>query len=123
MLANLATEAGVAASLVSTELVDPDGLLFNLDAVFDKGTINLSGVCDRSIGTLSSSLGDKLDLRCRPSDGPSDFSISFQRAIEAFAADYLAGKRPPTTGEDGLQAMRLEQALVESARSGTFVNL
>lgn len=120
--AMLETAEGVGASLTSSSLWQPAGCLLNLDAVFRRGVISLSGVNSRDVlGILTSDRGD-LDLRLDAGGSP-DYSLTFRRSIEAFMDAYLQGKRPPTTGEDGLFTMRMEQAVVESAKTGRSVRL
>jgi len=97
----------------------------NLDAVFRRGVISLSGVSAYdALGTLSSDQNNA-DLRLPPgtSGGISNYSILFERSINAFFDAYVHKQRPPTTGEDGLFTMRMEQAVVESAKTGRTVRL
>ena len=124
-MAMFETAQGVATSVTSSQLWSPYDCLFNLDAVFRRGTISLSGVrLNDAVGILS---GDKdhLDLSSdlSPSDGPADFSITFLRSIQAFTRAYRNGQPPPVSGQDGLQAMKIERAVVQSAASGQKVSL
>jgi predicted dehydrogenase/sugar phosphate isomerase/epimerase len=115
----------VATCVTSSELWNPHSCLFNLDAVFRHGTISLSGIrLNDAMGVLSSDKAD-LDLSSdlSPSDGPSDFSITFQRSIQAFVRSYHSGQAPPVSGQDGLQAMKIERAVARSAASGQKVHL
>jgi predicted dehydrogenase len=54
-----------------------------------------------------------------------DFSYpeSFDQSILAFVAALRDGKAPPVSGEDGLAAMRLDAAVVRSARERRSVAL
>lgn len=123
--AALETVEGVGASLTSSNLWQPAGCLLNLDAVFRRGVVSLSGVNAHEIlGILTCDQKDQdLHLDTGAAGGSADYSITFKRSIEAFMDAYLRGKRPPTTGEDGLFTMRMEQAVVESARTGRTVCL
>jgi predicted dehydrogenase/sugar phosphate isomerase/epimerase len=124
-MAMLETGQGVATSVTSSDLWNPYSCLFNLDAVFRRGTISLSGIrMNDAVGILSSDKAD-LDLASdlSPSDGPTDFSITFQRSIQAFTQAYRNGQSPPVSGQDGLQAMKIERAVVQSAASGQKVSL
>lgn len=122
--ATLETEDGVGASLVSSGLLDPKGLLLTLDAVFDDGTVNLSGILDKdALGTLTASTRKKIDLRLRRGDAPGGFALSFQRSIEAFYSAYRRGGEIPVTGADALELMRIEHALVRSSETGQRIVL
>ena len=124
-MAMLETEEGVAANITSSGLWDPDACLFSLDAVFRDGTVSLSGVSMQdAVGVLSSD-NNLVDLSTglTPEDGPSRFAITFQRSIEAFAEAYIKGLPVPSSGEDGLRAMRLERAVMEASVSGTKLRL
>lgn len=121
-VAAMETRDGVAVSLSSSELLDPAGLLLAIDAVFQEGTVTLSGVLDRdALGTLTASARRPLDLSMPHADGPGRFALSFQRSIEAFMGSLRAGTAPPSSGADALRVMRLEHALVESHRRGARV--
>jgi len=124
-MAMLETDQGVATSLASSDLWNPHSCLFNLDAVFRRGTLSLSGVRMNDAAGILSSDKPSLDLDCGlpPSDGQSNFSITFQRSIQAFAEAYRSGQAPPVSGEDGLQAMRIERAVARSAACGQKVLL
>lgn len=120
----LRTRDGVGVSLASSELLDPTGMLLSLDAVFQEGTVTLSGILDAdAMGTLTASTRKRIDLRMRRGDAPAGFALSFQRSIEAFFASYCAGATPPTSGQDALEVMRVENALVRSHRTGTRITL
>jgi predicted dehydrogenase/sugar phosphate isomerase/epimerase len=122
-LANLETEQGVGVSLASSFLLDYGGVLLSVDAVFQEGTVTLSGIRDGdAYGTLTACARKPVDLRMG-SERPGEFALSFQRSIEAFGRAWLEGQPPPISGEDALQVMRLEHALVESARRGAAVTL
>ncbi len=121
----LETSEGVGATITCSNLWTPTGYLLNLDAVFRRGVISLSGVSAYdALGTLSSDQNNA-DLRLPPgtSGGISNYSILFERSINAFFDAYVHNQRPPTTGEDGLFTMRMEQAVVESAKTGRTVRL
>ena len=123
--ATIETAEGIGASITSSSLWQPIGCLLNLDAVFRRGVISLSGVNSRdALGILTCDQKD-LDLHLGTSAAgePQDYSVTFKRSIEAFMEAYLQGKRPPTNGEDGLFTMRLEQAVVESSKTGRTVRL
>ena len=123
-VATLETEDDVHASLVSSELFDARGLLLSLDAMFDDGMLTLTGVLDKDgVGTLTASTGKQVDLRLRRGDAPAGFALSFQRSIEAFYESWRSGAAPPTTGEDGVEVMRLENALVRSHQTQSRVEL
>jgi predicted dehydrogenase/sugar phosphate isomerase/epimerase len=124
-MAMLETDQGMAINLTSSEMWSSEACLFNLDAVFRRGTISLSGIrSNDAVGILSSDNAD-LDLLSdlTPSDGPAGFSITFQRSIQAFTRAYRGGQAPPIGGQDGLQAMRIERAIAQSAASGQKVLL
>lgn len=123
-LTTLQTRDGVGVSLSSSLLLDYRGLLLSVDAVFDEATVTLSGILDNDArGSLSVSSGKKVDLRLPVGDAPSGFAQSFQRSIEAFYASWREGKAPPTSGEDALEVMRLENAIVRSNATGTRITL
>jgi len=122
--ATLETSEGVGVSLTSSELLDPGGLLLSLDAIFQEGTVSLSGVLDRDgLGTLTTSARKRIDLRMHRGDAPAGFALSFQRSIEAFFASYRNGGPMPTSGEDALEVMRIENALVRSHQAGARIML
>jgi predicted dehydrogenase len=123
-LVALQTVDDVGVSLSSSELPDPTGLLLSLDAVFQEGTVTLSGILDHDgVGTLTASARKKIDLRLDRGGGPAGFALTFQRSIEAFATSYRSGAPLPTSGEDALEVMRVENAIVRSHASGTRVLL
>ena len=124
LVSALRTRNGVGISLSSSELLDPGGLLLSLDAVFQEGALTLSGILDSdAMGTLTASSRKKVDLRMRRGDAPAGFALSFQRSIEAFFTSYSSGAPLPTTGDDALEVMRLENALVRSHQTGTRIML
>jgi len=124
LLANLQTRDGVGVSLASTELLDPRGAQLQIDAVFQHGTLTLSGILDAdAVGTLTASSGRKVDLRLTRGDAPVGFALAFQRSIEAFFGSYAARTSVPTTGEDALEVMRLENAVIRSDQSGSRIML
>ncbi|ACG74098.1 oxidoreductase domain protein [Anaeromyxobacter sp. K] len=123
-VATLETEEGVGASLVSSGLLDPEGLLLTLDAVFDQGCVSLSGILDNdALGTLTASTRKPVDLRMRHGDAPAGFALSFQRSIEAFYVAYRRSGEIPVTGADALELMRVEHALVRSSETGQRIVL
>ena len=96
----------------------------SLDAVFDEGTVTLSGILDKdALGSLTASARKKVDLRMPHGDGPAQFALSFQRSIEAFVASLRNGSAPPTSGQDALEVMRLENAIVRSQLTGSRILL
>ena len=119
------TAEGVGASVTSSNLWQPEGYLLNLDAVFRRGVVSLSGVNPQNVlGILTCNQKDvDLHVATGTAIGSPDYSITFKSSIEAFMAAYLHGQRPPTTGEDGLFTMRMEHAVVESAKTGRTVRL
>ena len=56
-------------------------------------------------------------------DAPAGFAQSFQRSIEAFFSSWRAGGAVPTSGDDALEVMRIENALVRSHETGTRIVL
>lgn len=121
-LATMETRDGVGVSMASTELLDPGGVQLAVDAVFEEGTVTLSGVLDRdALGTLTASARRPVDLRLSRGGGPAGFALSFQRSIEAFVGSLRAGAPPPTSGADALRVMRLENALVRAHAAGARV--
>jgi predicted dehydrogenase len=114
----------VGVSVASSELLYADGMLLSVDAVFQEGTVTLSGLLyDDALGSLTASTRKKIDLRLARGDAPGGFALSFQRSIEAFYESYLRGAPLPTSGEDGLEVMRIEHALVRSHQTGRRVTL
>jgi predicted dehydrogenase len=121
----LETAEGIGISITSSDLWQPNGYLLNLDAVFRRGVISLSGVnehdvvgilsCDRKGVDLQLDWGQRADDR--------NYAGTFKRSIEAFMQAYLQEKPPPISGQDGLFAMRMESAVVESAKTGQTVCL
>lgn len=124
-MAMLETEEGVAANITSSELWNPEACLFSLDAVFRNGTISLSGIrMQNAVGVLSSD-NNRVDLSTGliPKEGPSNFAITFQRSIQAFAEAYIEGHPIPSSGEDALRAMRIERAVTQASASGEKIRL
>ena len=119
-IATMETAEGVAATITSSEMWNPSGCLFNMDAVFHKGTVSISGInMHDAIGLISTNAsGVDLNGNLEPNDGPSTFAITFQRSIEKFVAAYLNKQPPPTSGEQGLRIMKIENAIVEAAKAG-----
>jgi predicted dehydrogenase len=54
---------------------------------------------------------------------PCSYPESFDLSVKAYVEALQQGKPPPVSGEDGLAAMRLEAAIVRSAREGRNVTL
>jgi predicted dehydrogenase len=54
---------------------------------------------------------------------PFSYPQSFDRAVMAFVDALRDGRPTPVSGEDGLAAMRLDAAILESARTGRTVGL
>ncbi len=54
---------------------------------------------------------------------PCSYPESFELSVSAFVEALLQGKAAPVGAEDGLAAMRLDAAVVESARTGRSVPL
>jgi predicted dehydrogenase len=54
---------------------------------------------------------------------PFSYPQSFDRAVMAFVEALREGKPTPVSGEDGLAAMRLDAAILESALTGRTVEL
>jgi predicted dehydrogenase len=54
---------------------------------------------------------------------PFSYPESFDRSVTAFVDALAQGRPPPVTGEDGLAAMRLDAAIVESVRAARVVAL
>ena len=52
---------------------------------------------------------------------PFSYEESFDRSVMAFVEALRQGRAAPVTGEDGLAAMRLDAAIVESVRTGRSV--
>ena len=52
---------------------------------------------------------------------PCSYAESFSLSVAAFADAVLHSRAAPVTGEDGVAALRLDAAMVESIRSGTVV--
>ena len=122
-MAMLETRQGVGASITSSNLWNPYGCLFGLDAVFRRGVITLSGIhMADALGILSCDQKE-VNLRLTPEETTSTrtYAITFKRSITAFMDAYLQGKSPPTSGEDALFTMRMERAVVESATTGRKV--
>jgi predicted dehydrogenase len=71
------------------------------------GRANLGGV--PSLGPVA----DRLK-----SLAPCSYEQSFDRSVMAFVEAIQEGRPAPVTGHDGLAAMRLEAAIVESVRTG-----
>lgn len=123
-IATMQTREGVGVSLASSDLLSAAGMLLALDAVFQEGTVTLSGILhDDALGSLTASTRKKIDLTLRRDDAPGGFALSFQRSIEAFYESYLKGASLPTSGDDGLEVMRIENALVRSHQTGQRVSL
>ncbi len=121
----LETSEGVGATITCSNLWSPAGYLLNLDAVFRRGVVSLSGVNPYDVlGTLSCDQ-EHIDLRLdrHTRKNCPDYSTIFERSVRAFFDAYLQAQRPPTTGEDGLFAMRMEHAVVESAKTGRTIRL
>jgi predicted dehydrogenase/sugar phosphate isomerase/epimerase len=121
----LETREKIGIAITSSNLWDPMGLLVNLEAVFRRGVVSLSGVNTRDVTGILSCNRPEVDLRLNVSEGQGacGYAVLFKRSVDAFLEAYLQGRRPPTTGEDGLLAMRLEQAASESARTGRKITL
>jgi predicted dehydrogenase/sugar phosphate isomerase/epimerase len=118
-MVTLETEAGVGASLLGTDLLDPEGCLFSLDAVFREGTVSLSGIRESdAVGQLTcSTRSGRVDLTGPSRGRPPKFALCFQRSIMAFMDAYANGGDVPTSGQDGLMVMEIEGAILESSRS------
>jgi predicted dehydrogenase len=86
-----------------------------------------------SAGALTVDAASNDNLAGTPGMGPvaeriralpaCSYPQSFDLAVLAFVEALQQGRPAPVTGEDGLAAMRLEAAVVESARTGRRVEL
>jgi len=121
----LETEEKIGASVTSSKILGPNSCLFNADALFEKGTISISGIQPHdAIGMVSCSRkGVDIHKNLAPKDGPSTFSITFQRSIEKFVEAYANGSKLPSSGEQGLRIMKIENAIIESAKLGKRIAL
>ena len=124
-LVTLETAEGVGVAITGSNLWEPESCLFNLDAVFEKGVITLSGVRTYDAVGLISCSEKRVNVKqgMHPKEGLNTFAITWQRSIENFMDAYMHGKPVPTSGEQGLRVMRMEHAIVQSAKSGQKIPL
>jgi predicted dehydrogenase len=85
-----------------------------------RGALSVTGATRDNLGGTADlgPLADRLK-RMTPCSYPESFDLSVKAYVEALQQD----KPPPVSGEDGLAAMRLEAAIVRSAREGRSVTL
>ena len=124
-MAMLETSEGVGASITSSDLWNPYGCLFSLDAVFRRGVVSLSAVHMADARGILSCDKNGVDVQLAPAERREarTYAVTFKRSIAAFMDAYSQGKTPPTSGADALFTMRMEQAVVESAKSGRKISL
>jgi len=114
-LTTLTFESGAVAHVESTWM-DPGGFRTTFDIAGSEGLLEFDSRKTPALRT-STSHGTWMDPSIAPHEDPYYLELSaFFKAVEEGAA-------PPVTGQDGLAALRLSLAALESAKTGNVVYL
>lgn len=118
-VASLRFESGVVASIASSMYFDLREYMIDLQVV---GTEERAGVrrirLDDTRGALEHT--GQVTLPDLPHVSLDD---SFTLSIAAYVDALRSGRRPPTTGDDGYALLKIENAVVRSAKEGRCVRL
>ena len=117
---------GSYAVLNSTDLYDINKMIISIEAVFEKDILVLNGInMYNTIGILSNSQHKKVDydLNIKKDVYTKRFGYSFFESIKDTITRYAHNKKPPTSGEEALFNLKLEDLIFESSKSGKKIHL
>jgi len=112
-LTTLSFENGAVAHVESTWM-DPDGFRTTYEVAGSEGMIEFDSRNSASVRTHKAG-SHKLESPLNPDDDP------YYKELAAFLDCVTNGTPPPVTGRDGLAALNLSLAALESARTGKVV--
>jgi predicted dehydrogenase len=98
---------------------------FSIDCIGEKSRIMTDEIrINDVVGKLCLFPGNKeVELPDEKSLQRRDFQLAFTRSIGAFVNSVRQGKTPPVTGEDGLRALLIEEAIVVSQAQKAAVTI
>jgi len=107
---------GSLTSTTFTQNIDENPQWFSFDCIGETGRIMTDEIrTSNVVGKLRTFPGNKpVELPGEGSLPRRDFQLAFSRSISAFVDSVRHGKTPPVTGEDGLRALLIEEAIVVS---------
>ena len=119
---------GAVAALTSSLFYDHTGFILGIDAIFDKGSVSLTGINTLdAIGrfTWASINGHvpNIDMDYHEDIFARGLEYSFYKSVESFVNAYVIDKSPETPGEQGLFNMYIEKVVFEANATGQRVML
>lgn len=112
-LTTLTFDSGAVAHVESTWM-DPSGFRTSFEVAGSEGIVEFDSRHEATLRTHSTD-GSKLESPLAATDDP------YFRELAAFLTAVKNGTPPPVTGRDGLAALALSLAALESARSGRVI--
>ena len=117
------SRAGVVGTLLGTAATDWDRPLFTMTLVFERGSVELSDFGDPVILSDYSGSTDEVVSLTRVNSRWDEYRASFAAATTLYLESVRAGAKPPVTGLDGVEELRVEAAIRLSVASGTAVSI
>jgi len=118
----LSFQNGVTGTLASSSLLGWQHFLFKIDYLGSAEYVTaydiVGGLVRRPVGGLTETEKREIKVWMPNIFERRDFFISFKRSIEAFVKSVKEDKSPPVTGLDGLRAIQVEAATLESSERG-----
>jgi predicted dehydrogenase len=124
----LRTAAGATVTLAASRLRSLDDTLLDVEVVGEAGRLAVRGLPasntrPRAVEAWPPWPEAARRLGAEPREPGFSLSDAFRASVAAFVDALDAGRPVPTSGEDGLEVLRLDQAVVEAHRFGTWVRL
>lgn len=119
-------EDGSFAVINSTDLYDLNKMIISVEAVFEKDVLVLNGInMFNCLGNLTNSQHKKIDYDLDINKGvyTKRFGYTFFESIKDTMNKYANNETPPTSGEDALFDLRLENLIFESSKTGQKIYL
>lgn len=120
-------KSGAHFVITSSFLHDPKAFILSLDMVFERGALALTGMnLHDTFGRLTTTGDFTITPEPAPPDQPSfalGYDYSFFRAVESAVNAFIAGRAPESSGQDGLDILRLERAISRSNTTGRRIDL
>lgn len=114
-------QSGAVATIRSSYLYDPRSFILSVEAIFEQGAVELSGLnLYDVVGSLTWTSRKRplgLDMNHKQQVFARGYEYTFYRSIEAFMNGYLTDGRSMTTGEEGLHNMRLEKVVHRAGKN------
>lgn len=109
------------AVINSSDLYDIDKMIISIEAVFEKDILVLNGInMFNCVGHLTNSQHRKIDYDLDIKKGvyTKRFGYTFFESIKDTMERYAHNETPPTSGEDALFNLKLENLIFESSKTG-----